>query len=147
MKKILIIISVVSMSNMVHTQELSTKIQETYQSMSGLADEFHIWKVTNIEPTAEAWDEINWDFSNMEFEPFVSYGEHAQHTWEEAGVYVIFCTINQVPIGERTFFVINENYVNFVKKNIDGIQVEDTYIRSDIETVSHPDADVLVMVR
>ena len=38
----------------VSAQELSTNIQETYHSMSGLADEFHVWKVTNIEPTAEA---------------------------------------------------------------------------------------------
>ena len=135
------------MSNMVHTQELSTKIQETYQSMSGLADEFHVWKVTNIEPTAEAWDEMNWDFPNFKFEPVVSYGEHAHHTWTEAGVYVVFSTLDQVPMGERTYFVINENYVNYVKEKIDGIQIEDTYIRSDVEWVSNPDADMVVMVR
>ena len=131
----------------VSAQELSINIQETYHSMSGLADEFHVWKVTNIEPTAEAWDEMNWDFPNMEVEPLVSYGEHAHHTWTEAGVYVVFSTLDQAPMGERTFFVINEKYVDYVKKNIDGIQVQDTYVRSDIEWVSHPDADVLVVVR
>ena len=131
----------------VSAQELSTNIQETYHSMSGLADEFHVWKVTNIDPTAEAWDEIDWDFPNMEVEPLGSYGEHAHHTWTEAGVYVVFSTLDQAPMGERTFFVINEKYVDYVKKNIDGIQVQDTYVRSDIEWVSHPDADVLVVVR
>ena len=131
----------------VSAQELSTNIQETYHSMSGLADGFHVWKVTNIDPTAEAWDEMNWDFPNMEFEPMVSYGEHAHHTWTEAGVYVVFSTLDQVPMGERTYFVINENYVDYVKKNIDGIQVQDTYVRSDIEWVSHPNADAVVMVR
>ena len=115
--------------------------------MSGLADEFHVWKVTNIEPTAEAWDEMNWDFPNMEFEPLVSYGEHAHHTWTEAGVYVVFSTLNQVPMGERTFFVVNENYVDYVKKNINGIQIQNTYVRSDVEWVAHPNADAVVMVR
>ena len=131
----------------VSAQELSTNIQETYHSMSGLADEFHVWKVTNIEPTAEAWDEMDWEFPNMEFEPLVSYGEHAHHTWTESGVYVVFSTLYQVPMGERTFFVINENYVNFVKEKIDGLQVQDTYIRSDVQWVSNPNADMVVMVR
>jgi hypothetical protein len=131
----------------VSAQELSTNIQETYHSMSGLADEFHVWKVTNIEPTSEAWDEMDWDFPKMEFEPMASYGEHAMHTWTEAGVYVIFSSLNEEPMGERTFFVINENYVNFVKEKIDGLQVQDTYIRSDVQWVSNPNADMVVMVR
>ena len=131
----------------VSAQELSTNIQETYHSMSGLADQFHVWKVTNIEPTSEAWDEMDWDFPKMEFEPMVSYGEHAMHTWTEAGVYVIFSSLNEEPMGERTFFVINENYVNFVKEKIDGLQVQDTYIRSDVQWVSNPNADMVVMVR
>ena len=131
----------------VSAQELSTNIQETYHSMSGLADEFHVWKVTNIEPTSEAWDEMDWDFPKMEFEPMVSYGEHAMHRWTEAGVYVIFSSLNEEPMGERTFFVINENYVNFVKEKIDGLQVQDTYIRSDVQWVSNPNADMVVMVR
>ena len=50
-------------------------------------------------------------------------------------------------MGERTFFVINENYVNFVKEKIDGLQVQDTYIRSDVQWVSNPNADMVVMVR
>ena len=131
----------------VSAQELSTNIQETYHSMSGLADQFHVWKVTNIEPTSEAWDEMDWDFPKMECEPMVSYGEHAMHTWTEAGVYVIFSSLNEEPMGERTFFVINENYVNFVKEKIDGLQVQDTYIRSDVQWVSNPNADMVVMVR
>ena len=147
MKNTQLIICFVLISNVIHSQELSTYIQETYQSSSGLADEFHVWKLTNIEPTSDAWDEMDWDFPNMEVEPLVSYGEHAYHTWTEAGVYVVFSTLNQLPMGERTYFVINENYVNYVKKNIDGIQIQDTYVRSDIEWVSHPNADVVVMVR
>ena len=131
----------------VSAQELSTNIQETYHSMSGLADEFHVWKVTNIEPTSEAWDEMDWDFPKMEFEPMVSNGEHAMHAWPEGGVYVIFSSLNEEPMGERTFFVINENYVNFVKEKIDGLQVQDTYIRSDVQWVSNPNADMVVMVR
>ena len=130
----------------VSAQELSTNIQETYHSALGLADEFHVWKVTNVDPTEEAWDKMEGEYSIMEFEPVVSYGEHALHTWEEAGVYVVFCTINQEPMGERTFFIINESYVDFVKKNIDGIQVQDTYVRSDVEWVGN-DFDKLVVVR
>ena len=146
MKNLFLTLALVT-ATAVSAQELSTNIQETYHSISGLADEFHVWKVTNIDPTSEAWDDMDWDFPNMEFEPMVSYGEHAQHTWEEAGVYVVFCSLNEQPIGERTFFVVNENYVNFVKKNIDGLQVGDTYIRSDVEWVANPNADAVVMVR
>ena len=61
----------------------------------------------------------------MDFEPVASYGAHAMHTWTEPGVFVVFCTIDQTPLSERTFFVINENYVNFVVENINGIQVQD----------------------
>ena len=146
MRNLFLALALVS-ATAVSAQELSTNIQETYHSSAGLADEFHVWKVTNIKPTSESWDEMNWDFPNMEFEPIVSYGEHAHHTWTESGVYVVFCTLDQVPLGERTFFVINEKYVDYVKKNIDGIQIQDTYVRSDIEWVANPNADAVVMVR
>jgi len=145
--KNLFLFTAVLLTITVNAQDLSTNIQETYHSYSGLADEFHVWKVTNVEPTAKAWDEMNWDFPNMEFEPMVSYGEHANHTWTEAGVYVVFCTLNQEPMGERTFFVVNEKYVDYVKKNIDGMQIQDTYVRSDVEWVANPNADAVVMVR
>ena len=145
MKNLFLFIAVL-LTVTVNAQELSTNIQETYHSALGLADEFHVWKVTNINPTAEAWDDMESRYSIMEFEPVVSYGEHANHTWTEAGVYVVFCTLNQEPMGERTFFIINENYVDFVKKNINGIQVQDTYVRSDVEWVGS-DFDKLIVVR
>ena len=125
---------------------LSTNIQETYHSAIGLADEFHVWKVNGIEPTSEAWDKIDWNFADLDFEPVASYGEHAMHTWTEPGIFVVFCTIDQTPLGERTFFVINENYVNFVVENINGIQVQDTFVRSDVEWVGR-EFDWVVMVR
>ena len=146
MKPYLLSLALAFLATNIFGQALSSNIRETYHSTLGLADEFHIWKVTNIEPTEEAWDEMNWDFSKMEFEPMVSYGEHAMHTWTEAGVYVVFCTVDQVPQGAKTFFVVNENYVKFVQEKIDGIQVQDTYVRSDIEWVGSAD-DVVIMVR
>ena len=42
--------------------------------------------------------------------------------------------------------VINENYVNLVVENINGIQVQDTFVRSDVEWVGH-EFDGVVMVR
>ena len=42
--------------------------------------------------------------------------------------------------------VINENYVNFSVVNINGIQVQDTFVRSDVEWVWH-EFDGVVMVR
>ena len=128
----------------VTAQELSTNIQETYHAATGFADEFHIFKVTNIEPTSESWDELGWEYGDMNFERVARYGENALHIWEEAGVYVVFCSKDQEPIGERTFFIINENYVNYVKEHIDGLQVEDTYIRSDVEWVAHQYDKVII---
>jgi len=146
MKPYLLSLALAFLATNIFGQALSSNIQETYHSALGLADEFHVYRVNNIEPTSEAWDEIDWDFQKMDFERIARYGEHAMHVWEEAGVYVVFCTIDEEPIGGRTFFVVNENYVEFVQENIDGIQVDDTFIRSDVEWVGNSN-DVVIIVR
>ena len=141
----LFLITAALLSITVTAQDLSTSIKETYHAATGLADEFHVFKITNIDPTTESWDKLGWGYEDMNFERVARYGENAFHTWDEAGVYVVFCSLDQQPIGERTFFIVNENYVDFVKNNVNGMQVGDTYIRSDIEWVAHQHDKVLIV--
>ena len=144
--KNLLLIAAALLSITVTAQGLSTNIQETYHATLGLADEFHVFKVTNIEPTSESWDELGWEYDDMEFERVAKYGEHAMHTWTEAGVFVVFCSQGGEPLGERTFFIINESYVDYVKENIPGIQVDSTFVRAKVEWVGHS-YDKVVIVR
>ena len=146
MKNLLLIIAAFVVAG-VSAQDLSISIQETYSGGVAIQDSTHIYKVLDMKATGEAWDaerpDINFD---KEFEFYASYGGRSAHTWTEEGVYVVSCTKDGDIMGEDTYFIINEKYVDYVVSYLPGVMIENTFVRSDIEWVAGS-SDHLVVVR
>jgi len=146
MKNLLLIIATF-VATAISAQDLSVSIQETYFGGVAIQDSTHIFKVLDMKATGEEWDaerpDINFD---KEFEFYATYGKHSVHTWTEEGVYVVFCTKDGEIMGEDTYFIINEKYVDYVVSYLPGIMIKDTFVRTDTEWIAGS-ADHLVVVR
>ncbi len=120
----------------VSAQDLSVNIRETYHGKLGIPDIVYVMKITNIEPNMKAWDDFGGDTSKMEYTFVAGYSESFLHTWTEQGVYIIFCVKDGEILGENTYFVITEKYVDFVVSELPGVLIEDTYVRLGVEYVA-----------
>ena len=148
MKNLLLIIATF-VATAISAQDLSFNIQETYHGGVGIPDSVYVLKILNVEATEAAWDKERPDLSGFEMDGFTcvgQYGTHAIHTWTEEGVFVIFCMRDGEVLGESTFFIINEKYVEYVVSNLPGIMIEETFVRTDIEWVARQ-AKSVVMIR
>ena len=144
MKNVILTIAIL-FASVVSAQDLSINIQEKYFSAMGVVDSIEIIEITNIKPTAKAWDRFDNNFPKMKFGTIVTYKGSATHTWTEQGVYVIACRKDDEWIGGRTFVVINEKYVDFVLVNLPGMLHDNTFVRSEVELVGKEKDNLLIV--
>lgn len=81
------------------------------------------------------------DFEQFDWELKGAYkGTEVYHTWEESGTYLVCCVKNGRTYKERTAFVINDRYVDFIERSYYG-SINDNSKRSD-HVNSHLNAEV-----
>ena len=119
-------------SSFATAQELSTQIGETFFSFSDDADQYLVYKLRDVEANVAVWDSIRPTAHTMQWDHIETHNDYGFHTWKDSGIYLILCAKDGEAVGGRTFFVINEDYVEFVMNETPGVYLGDSYVRSEI---------------
>ena len=127
-----IFILLISICSFAKAQELSVQIGETFFSYTEDADQYFVYKVHGVEADVAIWDSVRTTAHLMEWNHIETHDVYGFHTWKESGIYMILCTKDAEAIGGRTFFIVNEDYVNYVMQNTPGVYLGDSYVRSEI---------------
>jgi hypothetical protein len=112
-------------------QSLNKSIVEVFTSVN-TADSIVIYSVVGPQLNDNPFllDEFYMD--EFTYTKVASYdSQFAKHKFEDAGIFVVFCLLDGEPAHERTLFVIDDSYVEYIA-NLKGSQEINNTIYSTI---------------